>query len=375
MTEIPQSDITPERLPSAFNRAVGRARAALLWERLWPRAVPPLAVTGLFLSASWAGVWGMMPPYGRMASVAAFALALAASPWRYKTGSLKVSRDDALRRLDDNLGDPARPAQQIGDSPAAHSSTKEKELWSLHISRLWDQHGENFKAGTPHPGMAQRDPYHLRFLIALTMAVTAATAQAPHGELIKQAFDWTTPPSAPEGAKAALPMQVRAWITPPENIDKEPIQMTQDTRDHTQGGRLIEAHQTSTLTIMTYGEAAAITVNGAALKVQKEIIHPQGQTGYQYEVQLSDIETKVTIEKGPTWHISVTPDLPPQVTLESIMPKKEPHYGRPGQALDLDYKATDDHGYQGEIIITGPQVAPPAAKPLPSSKPPVLILP
>ncbi|MFN3826810.1 MAG: DUF4175 family protein [Micavibrio sp.] len=378
MTETPESTIAPERLPAAFTKAAGQARAAVFWERLWPKAVPPLAVTGLFLSASWAGAWGMMHPYARMASVAAFAIALVASPWRYKTGSLRVSREEGLKRLDENLGSPVNPAQQIGDRPSVHSTPQEKELWNLHISRLWNQYGDQFKAGMPHPGMAKRDPYHLRFMIALTMAITAATARAPLDELVKDAFDWRiSGPVSELAAQKSKIMQVKAWITPPENIDREPVQLTEETRDEGHGGKAIEAHQQSKMTIMTYGESATVTLNGQPLTVQKEIKQSEGVSAYQYEIELAPPLAKIVIDKGPTWNIKVTQDLPPQVTLESIVPKKDDgRSNRSGNALDIDYKAKDDFGYQGQIVITGPEERKDqAAKPLPSSKAPVFILP
>lgn len=374
MSDLTPSEISPDRLPAAFTRAVGRARTALFWERLWPRVVPPLSVTALFLSASWAGVWGMAHPYGRMAGVLAFTLALAASPWRFKTGSLAVSRDEALKRLDHNLGDPVNPAQKLGDRPSSGSSVQEKELWNLQMSNLWARWGDKFEAGTPKPGMAARDPYHLRFFIALTMAISAATSSGPRLEQIKQAFDWTLP-APPAPAKA--PLQVRAWVTPPDNIPKAPLQMTEATRDDTQGGEKLEAHQTSTLTIMTYGSATNITVNGQPLAVQKEIPQGEGKTGYQYEVKLQDAQTIVAIERGPTWHISIVQDNAPVVTLQGITTPTTPGPAGPkdSKGIDIDYRAKDDYGYQGEIIVKMPGKPDPAAKPLPSAQVPVFTLP
>lgn len=373
MSEPVPRDISPDHLPVAFTRAVGRARAALFWERLWPRVVPPLSVTALFLSASWAGIWGMAHPYGRMAGVMAFTLALAASPWRYKTGTLAVSRDDALKRLDHNLGDPVNPAQKLGDRPSSGSNAQEKDLWNLQMSNLWARWGDQFKAGTPKPGMAARDPYHLRFFIALTMAVSAATTTAPHMEQVRQAFDWTLP-SLPLPAKP--PLQVKAWVTPPDNIPKAPLHLTENTLDDTQGGEKLEAHQTSTLTIMTYG-ATTITVNGVPLPLQKEIPQGEGKTGYQYEVKLKDAQTIVAIDQGPTWHISVAQDSAPHVTIQGIATPAAPGPAgaKDSKGIDIDYRAQDDFGYQGEIIVKVPGKPDPAAKPLPSAQIPVFTLP
>ena len=65
--------ITLDKLPSEFTSAMPKARAAIFWERAYPRIVPPGVVTALFTSASFAGVWGMASPGQRMAGVAAAA--------------------------------------------------------------------------------------------------------------------------------------------------------------------------------------------------------------------------------------------------------------------------------------------------------------
>lgn len=314
----------------------------------------------------------MAHPYARMAGVMAFTLVLAASPWRHKTGSLAVSRDDALKRLDKNLGDPLNPAQKLGDRPSAGSNAEEKNLWNLQMANLWERYGEQLHAGTPRPGMAARDPYHLRFFIALTMAITAATSSGPRLDQIKQAFDWTVPaPPTPP----APPLQLKAWVTPPDNIPKAPLHMTESTRDHLKGGEKLEAHQSSTLTIMTYGTATKITVNGQPLPVQKEIPQGEGKTGYQYEVKLQDAETVVAIERGPTWHIDVAQDRAPSVSIQGIATPAAPAGGKDSKGIDIDYRAKDDYGYQGEIIVKMPGKADPAAKPLPSAQVPVFTLP
>lgn len=302
----------------------------------------------------------------------AFTLALAASPWRYKTKSLAVTQAEALKRLDHNLGSPVNPAQKLGDRPGPGSSVEEMKLWNLQMSNLWDRWGGQFHAGTPKPGMAARDPYHLRFFIALTMAVSAATSSGPHLEQVKQAFDWTVPAPPPPPVP---PLQLKAWVTPPDNIPKAPLHMTETTRDHRQGGEKLEAHQSSTLTIMTYGTATRITVNGQPLAVQKEIPQGEGKTGYQYEIKLKAAETVVAIERGPTWHIDVAQDHAPSVSIQGIATPVAPADGKGSKGIDIDYRAKDDYGYQGEIIVKTPGKPDPAAKPLPSAQVPVFTLP
>ena len=51
------------KLKRDFEAVVGRAKLAILTEKTWTRLVPPLGVSGLFLSASWLGLWEAVPPH------------------------------------------------------------------------------------------------------------------------------------------------------------------------------------------------------------------------------------------------------------------------------------------------------------------------
>src|SRR3569623_1801235 len=127
-----------ESISSQFNGVVNRAKAALLWERLWPRLVPPLSVTGLFASASWLGAWSPLPPEARIAGVVAFAAALVASPFQRKPKSLNVTDDDAVKRIDSLSGTPRREAEQFRDRLGAHSSAEDRAIQDLHRESIWE---------------------------------------------------------------------------------------------------------------------------------------------------------------------------------------------------------------------------------------------
>lgn len=363
--------ITPDTLPSAFAREVTKARAAITWERVWPRIVPPATITALFLSASFAGVWGMASPVGRIAGVLGFAFALAASPFRYKAGSPIVTRREALQRLDKNLGDPdINPAQIIGGRVAEGSSDADQALWNLQVSNVWHKYGSQIKADKPHPGMAKLDKYGVRYGVAALLALSATLSPGPHIDQVKQAFDWTTPKTVPV-VPPTPPLQLKAWVTPPDGITKAPLQMTEATQDHTKGGEKMVAHQSSVMTVITFGKPTDIIVNGKTVPLQKEIPQGQGVTGYQYEFKLEPGEAIVQIKQGPEWRIAVDRDQAPTVSIEDV----KPGAGKNNKSLDIDYNAKDDFGYAGEIVIETGEKPAPDAKPLPSAAPPVLTLP
>lgn len=370
-----KSDKEIETLTAKFERAVRRSRAVLFLERAVPRALPPLYTGGIFLSASWAGLWLPLPPAARIAGVVAFAAALAASPLLAKTKSLLVSRDDALKRLDANAGDPARPAQTLGDRPSPGSPESAKELWNLHLVRTWEKWGGKFDAGRPDINLAARDPYYFRYTVALAMAITAALAGEQRIERITEAFNWTAPPAAAQPAAPAAqqaPVKVKAWITPPDDIDAAPLYLNEDTRDQTQGGSRLAAHESSLMTIQVEGENK-VTVNGEALAAKK-VITPrtaEGKPVYQYETTLTREDTAVEIAGGPAWKISVTQDHNPSVTLDKVSPNE-----KNVKSLDVTCAAKDDYGVkEGEVIIRIPGGQAPGATPLPSGKLPPIPLP
>src|SRR6185503_2881176 len=97
--------------------ALGRARLAIFWERLWPALASIATAIGLFLALSWLGLWVSLPPLGRAIGLLAFFVLLAAS-------TLPLSRVhwpsaiDGLRRLDRKSLLPHRPATAIADRMA-----------------------------------------------------------------------------------------------------------------------------------------------------------------------------------------------------------------------------------------------------------------
>src|SRR5204862_420831 len=85
LSAAPESNERPDAPHSAIEearrklaRALSWTRHALLWEKLWPRLASALVVFGLFLTASWLGLWIALPPFGRVTGVLLFALLLLA---------------------------------------------------------------------------------------------------------------------------------------------------------------------------------------------------------------------------------------------------------------------------------------------------------
>lgn len=343
----------PPSIAPAFAKAMPRARAAIFWERAYPRLVPPGVVTALFASASFAGVWGMASPEQRMAGVAGFAAALVLSlvrpPQQFRTGSWNVTPRDAARRIDAHSNRPIKLAEMLIDKPA-QNTPEEIEKFHQHLESVWQKYQGPFVVGTPKPAMAARDPLRLHIVTAALTVATALWAQASHLDLLQQAFDWKTP-LPPKAVAAPIPsappLRIKAWVQPPEGIDIRPLELNETSRDKDVNGMALQAHESSTLTIMVYNKKTNITLNGQDIAPKQEISADDNNISYQFEVPLAAGKNNITIAGGPAWDIETRKDLPPTTTLHGIQNKEQ----RGRKTLDIDYEAKDDYGCQGEIII------------------------
>src|SRR5690606_28229845 len=154
-------------------------------------------------------------------------------------------------------------------------------------------------AGKPQIDLAKRDPYKLRYAVSLALVITAAMANGEHLQRVNDAFDWTRPPTPEEIARQEAAMQIRAWVTPPDHIKMAPLYLNESVRDHTEGGKKLEAHKNSVLTIILSGEPRKIQLNGQDIPLGKVIAPRKANknlTGYQYEIPLKDEKSVVTIE-------------------------------------------------------------------------------
>jgi len=134
-------------------RALDRARWTILWERLWPALASLGTVIGLFLAASWLGLWLWLPAMGRLIGLGAFFLLAAAAFAQFLMLRLPT-RTDGLRRLDRNSGLPHRPATAIDDKIAAPAKDSYAvALWRAHVERAL-RAAKTLKAGTPMPRLA-----------------------------------------------------------------------------------------------------------------------------------------------------------------------------------------------------------------------------
>jgi len=336
----PQTDHSPKTISAKFNRLIRKAQGSLLVERFMPKALPPLLIGGAFLTASWLGLWHVLPLEAKIIGVVAFAAAAAISPLIVKSGSLLVSRKDAAKRIDELSGDHTRPARTLNDKlgSAGPKDPQAEAIWTLHLSRIWDKWAGRLQAGSPKPDLNKRDRYKLRYIVPVCVALSAVVAGEQRNDRLAEAFDWTAP------VVPVAPLEVRAWVTPPTNIQTAPIYLrtnasapapaTDGTDNPANAG--LAVHKQSVLTVVVNGGTTRVLVNGEEVPVHR-IIRTRGQTeaeaSIQYEAVLREGDVTVVVENGPTWSFTVAPDNSPAVAIQSIEPVS-PENGNTRARLD-----------------------------------------
>ena len=194
------------------------ARRALLVERVWPPVVFAIAVAILFLAASWAGAWQFAPRAVRIGGVILFALGLGAALSPLMRLRRPAARD-VLARLDRDAKVSHRPASSLADSLANdYGDSGTQALWAAHRARL-ERQVEAIRVSPPSPGMAARDPYALRFGVALLAFAAAIVAGPEMYGRFAAAFDWRSD----EAFAAIAESRIDAWIDPPPYAGQPPL--------------------------------------------------------------------------------------------------------------------------------------------------------
>lgn len=380
------SEPTPKSLRQNFNAVVRRARLAGTWESAWPRILPLVGVTALFMSSAASGAWQYLPPEGRMAGIAAFGVALLVSLIPLK--NIKVmSRKDAIARIDANTGKKHRPAETliIGEPTTTDPESESYKLWVAHKYETAKAISE-LRAGKPKPDMAKHDPYKLRYA-ALFLALGGALMGNVNAlDNMKQPFDWTRPPPV------IVPARVDAWITPPEYTRQAPVFLTIDGKERADiaSGTELDIPTGSTITIRITGGDSTVNVTGGAtierepppLPTEEELKNATPaereavkKTVREYELRMTEDSTMEINAYGGVilrYSFDVAPDTAPTVEIET---KPSPH--RPG-ATELDVTVQDD--YSGvtltpEIKSDEPPQSGSARPPRPLFDPPKINIP
>ncbi len=316
------------RVRRRLAQALQHARWAIAWERGWPSLARALSVAGLFLAASWAGLWLMLPFSGRVLGLAAFAvLALAAllPLVRFRW----PSRADALRRLDRAAGIRHRPATTLTDTVASQDPVS-LALWQAQRERTLASL-KRLRAGLPAPRVSIHDPWALRALVILLMVATYVAAGGDRMSRLAAAFDWN-------GAPAPATVRVDAWVTPPRYTAKPPIILSAANKEApAQHSGALPVPAGSTLIVRSSGGALDVVTGGGVTETAAEPA-PEGASERHFIIAEDGTAHVRAPSSQPRWSFTALPDHAPTIVLA-----RDPERQARG-SLQLSYKIDDDYG-------------------------------
>lgn len=331
----------------SFERAVWRARVFGLLERAWARAAMPAGGTaGLFLTASWMGLWTVATPSLRMAGVALFAAALTAAA-RPLLGLRLPTRSEAIDRLDAKTGIPHRPAATYDSIPVAGSSPEAAGLYEAQRRRIESRVGA-FTAGAPQSDLVYRDPYALRLCLLIATIMSGAVAYS-EGALLSRpaaAFDWRAE------TMARPPVKMDAWVTAPGYTAFAPVYIAsaKDSSAHKPAQDFV-VPQNSVLTLRIHDEHTSVSSAGGTELAQTACRERGEIRECSFSFSGDATVTVHTLRDGDlVWSFGINADRPPQVVASA-----DPSENRSG----IDYRVTDE--YAGADVSRGVIHAPPPA--------------
>jgi uncharacterized protein (TIGR02302 family) len=346
-----------------LTQALQRAKFAIAWERSWPHLARLLTVAGLFLVASWSGLWLALPPTGRAIGLGLFvALALAAL-----FALLKFrwpSREDALGRLDRGTGIRHRPATALTDTLATQDPVA-LALWQAQRERTLSAI-KRIRAGLPSPRLTIHDPWALRALVAVMLVATFVAAGEERSARVAAALDW-------DGVLAPANIRVDAWVTPPLYTSRPPVILSAN-KDAAAPAAALPVPSGSTLIVRSSGGSLDVAVGGGLTEAAPAEQAPKGTNEKHFTIA-GDGTAQVRAPAGqPQWKFSAIPDRAPTIALA-----KDPERQARG-SLQMSYRLEDDYGVteaQARFAARPGEAAKGAAVPRPLFDPPkfALVLP
>lgn len=322
-----------------LKRKLWLARLALFAERLWRVALWPVMVAGLFVLLVVSGLLPMLPAWPRwgvlvILAVAFLWLARPLLQLRWPT------EEEGLARLERASGLAHQPLRTLHDAPALPANDSQAQaLWRAHLERLTARL-KRLRVGWPRSDAPWRDPYALRFALALAL-IAAFALQG--GQFLPNLRASLQPPALAGIGEAA---QVDAWLDPPAFLRRPPLALTSQGKVLEQktpvvavaGSRLVIRVSGSTRQPVLY--LYALRADGGRGPLLAEEPFQKVESG-AWQLRRVLRRPVVAVLSGPVsarWAFAVTPDLPPQIGL-----REAPATAASG-ALVLRWRARDDHG-------------------------------
>ncbi len=248
-----------------LKRLILAARAAIVWDRLWPALIPPLVVVALFLTVSGLGLWLVVPGWARIAGTVLFGLVFVAS--LLPLARLRLpSRDEALARVDRDGALQHRPATAAEDRLAlGGEDPASRALWALHRQRA-ARAVLALPVPKPRPDAPRRDPFAFRAAALVALVASLFVAGPEWRARVAAAFDWRG------SLGEAAPFRLDAWVDPPVYTRQPPVVL--DLTTPPEGGtrrHAVRVPANSTIIVRAAGRSdVALALSGGIADAPKE---------------------------------------------------------------------------------------------------------
>lgn len=313
-------------------RAIALARMVLAWERLWPALWPAMGFIGLYAVAALLGVFSGIPSLLHALLLVALFGAAGFTLWQGFDRARFPRWEDAARRVERDSGLAHRPLSESHDTLAAGQGDELAEsLWRAHMLWLLAS-AKRLRLSLPHPGLAKRDPFRLRFLVLIGV-ISGFLVAGPQWQHRLIAGLTPTPPAS------VLNVALNAWISPPDYTGQPPHAIGGEPTGRDAGGVIV----------VPQGSALILRVRGVSMEPSLSM-HPAPDAKLQFNQVNAGYEAKLTLQQnahvsvramGRTigdWRFGILPDKLPSIAFT------EPPGAGQRTTLKLAYKAADDYG-------------------------------
>ena len=334
---IARPEDPPIESAAPFAARLRLARAALLWERVWPACWPAFAILGSFLVLALFNLLPLLPGLAHAAVLLAFGagfLLVLAAGFR---GVVLPDRTAARRHIERASGLAHRPLEALADRPAMPLDPQAAQLWEAH-RRHMQALARRLRIGMPVAGLAARDPWGLRAVLGMLLLIGAIDAGGDWRDRLARAVT----PSL-EGGPPAIAASLDIWVTPPEYTGLPPLFLRAENR------QTIPVPTGSKLLAQVHGGGSPplLAIDSAASEfatIDKQDFRAQATLTAGKRVEVSQAGTVLG-----SWPIRIIPDHPPVVAFA------KPPATTVRQALRIDYQAADDYGVESvKAVIRRP---------------------
>jgi uncharacterized protein (TIGR02302 family) len=313
-------------------------RLGLFWEQAWPALWPAAGLLGLFAALALLDAFSLLQGYVHIGILVLLAAGFLFLLWRGLRG-LKLPDEAAARRRIEIVNElKHRPLEALEDQLAGgRADPGSTQLWELHRRRLKEQLGK-LRLGLPAAGLSRRDPFALRGIVVLLLAVGLAAGWGDSTNRFERAFHPSFAPPVPP-----VPPRLDVWVTPPAYTNLPPVFLA--AVDPAADPLKVPAG--SEVLAQVQGGGGATDLRLGDVDAKFDVI---GEGTYRATGKIASGDRLSVMQNGKEiagWPYKVIEDQPPLVAFTQPPSETERH------ALRLDYAASDDYGIaKVQVIIT-----------------------